>query len=202
MSPKHTVHFSEVAAYHQVPHREEMSGHEKAEMWFSKEELSHMQLEDQQLLREVQHGTAKIDSICTRGLENRSLTGSAADSRLSIVEVICAVIDEQARQIQDKQVDPVRLAKMYKKETKYHRREAIARGQEDWEDSIAYDKRKYGSGKKRLDEEEEATASTEGVSATEMSETSPVHERPRVWRQRPKMLFFQSRRDKGRDIRV
>jgi len=201
MSPKRTVHFGKEADYHQVPHREEMSCHEKAKLWFSKEELSRMQLEDQQLLREVQHGTANVDSICTRGLESRS-SAASVDSRLSIVEVICAVIDEQSRQIYNKQVDPDLLAKMCKKETKGHRREAIARGQEDWEDSLSDDQRKSHLAKKRRDEEE-AAASTEVISsAADIRETSPVNERPSVRRHRPKMLFFQSRRDKGRDVRV
>lgn len=90
---------------------DEYSPQEKAACWFAKEEYSTIRQKSIRIVKHMIHG--KAEGLCTRGLERMAPNAAAArDARKE--RAYDAVLDEQDLQHITKEINPERIAHLYR----------------------------------------------------------------------------------------
>jgi len=130
---RYNVEFDEASfTVYEIPNLETISSDEKADIWFTFDDLRRMKESDLTIIRKLRVGCAMPDEA--RGLEKRSPIAQM-EKRIAMMDGIAAVLGEQSRQKNDGTIDEQIIRNRYKKATSMLINEAFERGAKDAEEA-------------------------------------------------------------------
>jgi hypothetical protein len=129
MASTKKTRFSEQVDSKEVSHVEDISFHQRRAVWFSKIEYAQMQSDADHIVRSMKNGTVDKET-CIRGLENR-ITKATDPQRFRVLDVTCAVLAEQTRQVANGELDVERLRATSLHASLTGQMEALKRGDSD-----------------------------------------------------------------------